>query len=196
MSNPKKVRIFNIVKILTLNRIFSLFFSLYFFFLIFFRDQCWKPVLLLCFLLYLGVGYFIYVDSSRNRPGDKARLRSPRLNGTQCMSFYYNFYGDTMSCVIAYIKTAYGSENILWIKSGHWGDRWIKTQIEISEQKADYWVSISMCFFPHAWKRAHSLCSQGLCRLSKINQNRHLLPFLLRLSNNAVVFRCCYREVN
>ena len=104
----------------------------------------------MCFLLYLGVGYFIYVDSSRNRPGDKARLRSPLLNGTQCMSFYYNFYGDTMSCVIAYIKTAYGSENILWIKSGHWGDRWIKTQIEISEQKADYWVSISMCFFPHA----------------------------------------------
>ena len=126
-----------------------MFFSLYFFFLIFFRDHCWKPVLLLCFLLYLGVGYFIYVESSRNRPGDKARLRSPRLNGTQCMSFYYNFYGDTMSCVIAYIKTAYGSENILWIKSGHWGERWIKTQIEISEQKADYWVSISMRFFPY-----------------------------------------------
>ena len=54
-----------------------------------------------------------------------------------------------MSCVIAYIKTAYGSENILWIKSGHWGDRWIKTEIEISEQKADYWVSISMRFSPY-----------------------------------------------
>ena len=59
-----------------------------------------------------------------------------------------------MSCVIAYIKTAYGSENILWIKSGHWGDRWIKTQIEISEQKADYWVSISNVFLSPCMKES------------------------------------------
>ena len=63
------------------------------------------------------------------------------MTGTQCMTFYYNFYGQTMSCVIVYIKTTDGTEKVVWIKSGHWGDRWIKTQIEISEEKASYRVS-------------------------------------------------------
>ena len=103
---------------------------------------------LTCLLFPTGNGYFIYIESSDtdSRPGDKARLRSPPLNGTQCMTFYYNFYGKTMSCVVIYMQTADGSEKIVWIKSGHWGDRWIKTQIEMSEEKADYSVSLSFDF--------------------------------------------------
>lgn len=63
------------------------------------------------------------------------------------MTFYYNFNGKTMSCVVIQIQTAGGFEKIVWIKSGHWGDRWIKAQIEISgEEKADYRVCIFLYF--------------------------------------------------
>lgn len=62
------------------------------------------------------------------------------MKGARCMTFYYNFYGTTMSCVVIRIQTTNGSEKIVWIKSGHWGDRWIKAQIEINEEKADYRV--------------------------------------------------------
>ena len=47
-----------------------------------------------------------------------------------------------MSCVVISIQTSDGSERILWIKSGHWGDRWFKTHIEISEEEAEYRVCV------------------------------------------------------
>lgn len=87
-----------------------------------------------------GNGYYIYIESSDGRPRDKARLLSPPMNGTQCMTFHYNFYGATMSCVVVKIQSADGTERVVWVKSGHWGDRWIKTQIETSGEKADYRV--------------------------------------------------------
>lgn len=88
-----------------------------------------------------GNGYYIYIETSYNQPRDKARLQSPPMNGTQCMTFHYNFNGETMSCVVVKIQSADGAERVVWVKSGHWGDRWIKTQIETSDEKADYRVS-------------------------------------------------------
>ncbi|XP_068718037.1 uncharacterized protein [Montipora capricornis] len=89
-----------------------------------------------------GNGYYIFIRSVNGRALDKARLLSPPLHGSQCMTFYYNFYGSTMSCVVISIQTSDGSERILWIKSGHWGDRWFKTHIEISEEEAEYRIII------------------------------------------------------
>lgn len=83
----------------------------------------------------------MYIESSSGQAGDRARLWSPPLTGSQCMTFYYNFYGSTMSCVTISIRTTDGSEKIVWIKSGDWGDRWIKSQIEMGTEKAGYRVS-------------------------------------------------------
>ncbi|KAJ7377716.1 hypothetical protein OS493_027278 [Desmophyllum pertusum] len=94
------------------------------------------------FLPLSGDGYYIYIESSSGLPRDKARLLSPPMKGKQCMTFYYNFYGTTMSCVVVYIQSADGTEKVVWIKSGHWGDRWIKTQIEMSDEKDDYRIIV------------------------------------------------------
>ena len=51
-----------------------------------------------------------------------------------------------MSCVVISIQTMDGSEKIVWVKSGHWGDRWIKAQIEITEEKSEYRVGIKILF--------------------------------------------------
>ena len=98
------------------------------------------------FFVVIGNGYYIYIESSSGRSLDKARLWSPPLNGTKCMTFHYNFYGSTMSCVVISMKTMNGSEKIVWVKSGHWGDRWIKAQIEITEEKSEYQVCIKILF--------------------------------------------------
>ena len=104
-------------------------------------------------LVATGNGYYIYIESSYGRPRDKARLQSPRMNGTQCMTFHYNFYGETMSCVVVYIQSADGTERVVWVKSGHWGDRWIKTQIETNDDKADYRVGFCVLV------KCHEHCS-------------------------------------
>ena len=62
------------------------------------------------------------------------------MKGKQCMTFYYNFYGTTMSCVVVYVQRPDGTERVVWLKSGHWGDRWIKTQVETSDKTAEYRV--------------------------------------------------------
>jgi len=58
------------------------------------------------------------------------------------MTFYYNFYGTTMSCVVVYVQRSDGTERVVWLKSGHWGDRWIKTQVETSDKTAEYRVIV------------------------------------------------------
>ena len=45
-----------------------------------------------------------------------------------------------MSCVVVYVQSSDGTERVEWLKSGHWGDRWIKTQVETSDKTAEYRV--------------------------------------------------------
>ena len=62
------------------------------------------------------------------------------MKGKQCMTFYYNLYGTTMSCVVVYVQRPDGTERVVWLKSGNWGDRWIKTQVETSDKTTEYRV--------------------------------------------------------
>ena len=62
------------------------------------------------------------------------------MKGKQCMTFYYNLYGTTMSCVVVYVQRSDGTERVVWLKSGNWGDRWIKTQVETSDKTTEYRV--------------------------------------------------------
>ena len=45
-----------------------------------------------------------------------------------------------MSCVVVYVQRPNGTERVVWLKSGHWGDRWIKTQVETSDETVEYRV--------------------------------------------------------
>ena len=72
------------------------------------------------------------------------------MRGPQCMTFYYHMYGDTMSCIVIYIKRQDSNKlKPLWIKSENRGDLWIRGQISINESSV-YQVShicIFICLF-------------------------------------------------
>ena len=66
------------------------------------------------------------------------------------MTFYYHMYGDTMSCIVIYIKRQDSNKlKPLWLKSENRGDLWIRGQISINESSV-YQVShicIFICLF-------------------------------------------------
>ncbi|XP_031565922.1 uncharacterized protein LOC116301061 [Actinia tenebrosa] len=84
-----------------------------------------------------GKGFYIYNyandASDSHKPGDKAKLLSPSMRGPKCMTFYYNMYGQYMSCFLVYIKVENSTQYLAWIKSGDRGDRWIEAQVFINE---------------------------------------------------------------
>ena len=68
------------------------------------------------------------------------------MRGPQCMTFYYHMYGDTMSCIVIYIKRQDSNKlKPLWLKSENRGDLWIRGQISINESSV-YQVS-HICIF-------------------------------------------------
>ena len=88
---------------------------------------------------------YVYIEtSSPRKPGDTARLESPWMRGSQCMTFYYHMYGTTMSCVVIYIKRQVTNRlKPVWLRSQDQGDHWIQGKISISET-SDYQVSHKM----------------------------------------------------
>lgn len=87
------------------------------------------------FCLYFTGGYYMFIETSApRRPGDKARLISPAINGNtqQCMTFYYHMYGPHVKALNVYFilsNTTYS--NITWTRQGTQGNRWIMGQVQI-----------------------------------------------------------------
>ncbi|XP_022807962.1 uncharacterized protein LOC111344964 [Stylophora pistillata] len=82
-----------------------------------------------------GFGKFIYIEASApRRRGDTARLKSPWMQGPQCMTFYYHMFGSTMSCVVIYVQN-HNETRIkpVWLQSEDRGDQWIREQISLNE---------------------------------------------------------------
>ena len=77
--------------------------------------------------------YYIFIETSQPRKaGDVARLISPHVTGPHCCSFYYNLNGNHMAFVSVLIKTP-ERERMVWLKSKHRGDTWIKAKVNINE---------------------------------------------------------------
>ncbi|XP_035827621.1 MAM and LDL-receptor class A domain-containing protein 1-like [Aplysia californica] len=89
-------------------------------------------------------GYYVYIESSLPQvSGDKARLVSPvltsGLNGRRAVSdcqirFFYHMYGRSAGSLNVYTRTAInGSLTSVFSKSGNMGDKWIRTDIPLTE---------------------------------------------------------------
>lgn len=89
---------------------------------------------------FLGKGFYIYNNANDkvnvHKPGEKARLISSLMRGPKCMTFYYNMYGQYMSCFLVYIKVENSTQYLAWIKSGNRGDRWVEAQVFINETRS------------------------------------------------------------
>ena len=80
-------------------------------------------------------GYYFYIEtSSPRRPGDRARLISPPLQGQyrQCINFYYHMYGPHVNILNVYLRrgnTTLG--NPVWKRTGSQGNQWKLGQYQI-----------------------------------------------------------------
>ena len=76
----------------------------------------------------------MYIETSApRRPGDKARLISPSLNGASqfCVTFYYHMYGPHINALNVHLaqNTTLGAP--AWRRSGTQGNRWNKGTLQI-----------------------------------------------------------------
>lgn len=79
----------------------------------------------------------MYIETSApRRPGDKARLISPTINGNfaQCVSFYYHMYGPHVKALNVYLATGanatLGSPD--WTRVGTQANAWVLGQLQIA----------------------------------------------------------------
>lgn len=76
-----------------------------------------------------GKGYYLYVESSFRRAGEKAVLVSQRMpvqNGGQCFKFFYTMYGKTMGTLAVRVELSDGRNWFIFYKKGNQGMKWIK----------------------------------------------------------------------
>ena len=74
-------------------------------------------------------GYYLYVESSFRRAGEKAVLVSQWMsvqNGGQCFKFFYTMYGKTMGTLAIRVELSDGRNWFIFYKKGNQGMKWIK----------------------------------------------------------------------
>ena len=74
-------------------------------------------------------GAYIYIEASRRRHGDRARLISEWMepNKIICLQFWFHMFGKHIGKLNAYMATD-SWETIVWSLSGNRGDSWMFAQ--------------------------------------------------------------------
>jgi len=83
----------------------------------------------------LFAGFYLYIETSPRRQGDKATILTPYLNGPQCMNFSYHMYGSD----IGSLHISANNQSI-FSKSGNQGNQWVSVETPIL-QSGRYSVS-------------------------------------------------------
>ncbi|XP_050391165.2 MAM and LDL-receptor class A domain-containing protein 2 [Patella vulgata] len=91
---------------------------------------------------HTGGGSYIYIEASNQVENDKARIESPEIiqpTSTQCLSFWYHMYGNTMGDLNVYIKTNQaGLGDAVFTRAGDMGDVWKQGYINLSQIPSSY----------------------------------------------------------
>ncbi|XP_047128245.1 MAM and LDL-receptor class A domain-containing protein 1 isoform X1 [Hydra vulgaris] len=80
-------------------------------------------------------GFYMFVDSSKGKQGDIARLFSPiePITTGKCLSFWYHMNGKTMGSLSIYLSINDQVQNRpIWSESGNKGDVWRISRITLS----------------------------------------------------------------
>ncbi|XP_022778458.1 MAM and LDL-receptor class A domain-containing protein 1-like [Stylophora pistillata] len=75
------------------------------------------------------VGFYLYMESSQTRPGQRADLVSPwtaARRGGQCLKLYYTMYGSTMASLAIKLELSNGKNWFIFYKNGNQGKVWKK----------------------------------------------------------------------
>ena len=100
-------------------------------------------------LIFICLGKYAFIEaSSPRRPGDKAVLKIYGSGEDRCLFFAYHMSGTGIGSLSVY-KQELGRgllPALLWIKSGHQGEEWQETEIDV-KGNSQYKVTIQWGFF-------------------------------------------------
>lgn len=79
-----------------------------------------------------GDGGYIYLEASLHTSGQRTRLLSGYMPGTQCLSFKYHMMGPgTGSLIINQLIKGASLPRVVWSKKGHQGEDWIEARFNL-----------------------------------------------------------------
>ncbi|KAL9972365.1 hypothetical protein ACROYT_G018650 [Oculina patagonica] len=85
-----------------------------------------------------GSGKYVYIETSKRRPKDKAVLLFKGYSGgTACLSFYYHMYGRDINRLIVYLG---GSK--IFAKKKDKGDKWKRAKVTINRRGTISFIGI------------------------------------------------------
>lgn len=96
-----------------------------------------------CIFFLPFVGYYLYIETSSNRFGDRARLGSPILKGSCTVRMFYHMYGQHVNALVVYMRTT--TNGPLQRKanmSGNIGDNWIRAEVPMTNGNQPFQVVI------------------------------------------------------
>ncbi|XP_078369213.1 uncharacterized protein LOC144653157 isoform X3 [Oculina patagonica] len=83
---------------------------------------------------YSQRGAYIYIEASKRRQGDRARLMSEWMepNKVICLQFWYHMFGKHIGQLNVFMASS-SSETLVWSVSGNKGDKWNFAQTTLQE---------------------------------------------------------------
>jgi hypothetical protein len=74
----------------------------------------------------------MYIDVSSIPFRDKARLLSPKIDGSgsYCLTLWYHMYGATVDTMSVYFASGPVVGQALWSKTGTQGNKWMQASIQ------------------------------------------------------------------
>ena len=91
----------------------------------------------------------MYIETSGQTFGDRARLGSPLLTGTCNLRMFYHMYGRHVNALVVYMRTTLnGSLTRVANMSGNIGDNWIQAVVGLGNGNQSYQVVIEGTFVP------------------------------------------------
>ena len=90
-------------------------------------------------------GMYMYIETSSQKAGDKARLLSPRYSATtgKCLRFWYHMYGTGIGTLNVRIKrTVFGRPmyHLQWSRTGNHGNIWRVAQVRAPWSYGYGWI--------------------------------------------------------
>lgn len=96
-----------------------------------------------CFFFFSVSGYYLYIETSGQKFGDRARLGSPILTGTCSLRMFYHMYGRHVNALVVYMRTTTnGPLKRMANVSGNIGDNWIRQEVKMTNGNQPFQVVI------------------------------------------------------
>jgi len=93
--------------------------------------------------LLLLSGYYLYIETTGQKFGDRARLGSPLLTGQCILRMFYHMYGQHVNALVVYMRTTTnGPLTRLANMSGNIGDNWIRAEVKLSNNNQPFQIVI------------------------------------------------------